>query len=274
MTVFHCFRDSKCEWDKGLRDFAEQFNTTFNTEYSLSKCLDVSDSTQNQPEVLLESTGDKCMVIECKKIVYPPNYFKNHRLQHQFFENFKEAFQLQLKPKIPLDIYEIAVHRNSIFQRTERKASVIANQIVNDILNHLETFLISGKISADSPIPWYFRQLPSYERDEDTPESGLRVSFPQECRSYACSLSEARQEISNQLSRILKKVEIKFKNYSHCLKILVLEICGESFLIPEPDTIDDIINQATLPPNLDQIWLAEPDWISDLNYSITYRQVR
>ncbi|MBD2739304.1 hypothetical protein H6H03_36525 [Nostoc paludosum FACHB-159] len=57
MVSFHCLRDDKCEWRKGLRDFAIQFNETFGKDYSLSKFLDISEKgskqSTKQPEVLL-----------------------------------------------------------------------------------------------------------------------------------------------------------------------------------------------------------------------------
>ena len=63
MVSFHCFRDGKCEWNKGLKDFANQFNETYGKDYSLSKCLDISKKETKQPEVLLEASGDQPMVI-------------------------------------------------------------------------------------------------------------------------------------------------------------------------------------------------------------------
>lgn len=127
MGSFRCFRDGKCEWTKGLQDFTFQFNEAFGKDYSLSKCLDVSDDkTRKQPEVLLEFPGDKPMVIECKKIVYPPNYYKNHRYFHNFFDDFRASYEEKLKPQLHKDVYQICINENALYESSKRNLPKIS----------------------------------------------------------------------------------------------------------------------------------------------------
>ncbi|RCJ16216.1 hypothetical protein A6S26_33725 [Nostoc sp. ATCC 43529] len=142
MVSFHCLRDDKCEWRKGLRDFAIQFNETFGKDYSLSKFLDISEKgskqSTKQPEVLLEAPGDKPMVIECKKIVYPPKYYERHRHFHKFFKYFNDSYNRDLKHILPQNIYEIGINENALYQNKEQKLPLISNQIVAHVLQHIE----------------------------------------------------------------------------------------------------------------------------------------
>lgn len=110
--TFQCFRDGKCEWRKGLCDFTEQFNGKFNKKYRLSKCLDIpgnNNENKPQPEVLLEANNEPSIVIECKKIVCPGNYFENHRKWHTFYDDFSRCFQKRLKGVLPDARYVLTI---------------------------------------------------------------------------------------------------------------------------------------------------------------------
>lgn len=271
MGSFRCFRDGKCEWTKGLQDFTFQFNEAFGKDYSLSKCLDVSDDkTRKQPEVLLEFPGDKPMVIECKKIVYPPNYYKNHRYFHYFFDDFRASYKEKLKPQLHKDMYQICINENALYESTKRNLPKISEQIVAHILSHLETFTTSNEISSDQPISWCFCRVPLIERDNSY-ESGLILAGSGRSRLAASNTVEAKEVIARKLLSIYSDTEQKFQGYADYLKILILEICGDNLSIPAPDAIVEIVNNANIPPNIDQIWLADPQ--DESENLITYHQI-
>ncbi|MEH2157607.1 hypothetical protein [Nostoc sp.] len=272
MVSFHCLRDNKCEWEKGLRDFAIQFNEAFGKDYSLSKCLDISKRDSKQPEVLLEASGDKPMVIECKKIVYPPKYYEQHRHFHKFFQYFSDSYNRDLKPVLTQDVYEIGINENALYQNKEQKLPSISNQIVAHVLQHIEDFYVSNQICSAEPIPWCFRQVPENERDDESYKSGLRLSGSAKSLSYQFDkLAEAEEEIAKQLTKNLSQTDKKFQEYANCLKILVIEICGDILSIPAPEVIASIIENASIPPSVDQIWLADPQ--DDAESIISYHQI-
>lgn len=70
---------------------------------------------------------------------------------------------------------------------------------------------------------------------------------------------------------IYSDTEQKFQGYADYLKILILEICGDNLSIPAPDAIVKIVNSANIPPNIDQIWLADPQ--DESENLITYHQI-
>jgi hypothetical protein len=270
MVTFTCFRDGKCEWDKGLRDFASQFNNRFSKDYSLSKCLDISGQNGKQPEVLLESSGNKSMVIECKKIVYPPDYYEKHQRFHKFRDYFRISYEQILKPKLKEDIYEIWINKDDLYTIPEKRLNEISEQIVRQILDQLETFTRLDEISSDQPISWHFRRG---ERDNHY-ESGLILNILGKSGDTAFDTEKAEAEIEIQLVERLLNTEEKFQGYENCLKILILEICGDILSIPSIDTIVEIVNNANIPHNIDQIWLADPEDAEDEPKNlITYHQI-
>lgn len=272
MVSFHCLRDDKCEWGKGLRDFAIQFNEAFGKDYSLSNCLDISKRDSKQPEVLLEALGNKPMVIESKKIVYPADYYKKHRHFHDFFKSFESFYVRNLKPVLSQDIYEIGINENALYQNNKQKLPLICKQIVSHVLQHIEEFHIYNKISSTEPIPWCFRRVPENERDDESYKSGLWLSGSAKPLLYRFeTLTEAEEEIAKELAKHLSITDIKFKDYANCLKILVIEICGDILSIPAPEVIVEIIENATIPSSVDQIWLADPQ--DEVESIIIYHQI-
>jgi hypothetical protein len=64
--MFWCLPPSgKCEW-ANLKAFAEEINSTIGIQYRLSKCLDISDSSKPQPEILLEVQGNSAWLLSAK----------------------------------------------------------------------------------------------------------------------------------------------------------------------------------------------------------------
>jgi|GEM_PF-6311262 len=270
MVSFHCFRDDKCEWRKGLKDFAIQFNEAFAKDYSLSKCLDISKRGSKQPEVLLEASGHQSMVIECKKIVYPHDYYKKHQHFHDFFDCFYYYYKRDLEPILSQDMYEICINQNALYKHNKRKLDSISNQIVTHVLQHIEQFRVSNEISLAEPIPWGFRRFPDIESDDESYKSGLKLTTSAEPLSYNYNY-KVEEDIAKQLAKHLANADVKFKEYANCLKILVIEICGDIWSLPLPEEIVEIIKNATIPPSVDQIWLADPE--DDAESIITYHQI-
>ena len=88
--VFSCFPpQTDCEW-ANLRDFVIRFNQDHGTKYDKKECLD-KDTTRKQPEVLLKAPGERDIVIECKSVVWPADYFRNHDLRAPHWRSFVQV---------------------------------------------------------------------------------------------------------------------------------------------------------------------------------------
>jgi hypothetical protein len=223
---FTCFRDGSCEWLKGLRNFAHQFNEEFGKSYSLSECLDVSDSSRKQPEVLLESSGDRSMVIECKKLVCPPNYYENHRKLHQAFSRLRELYITHLKQHISNKKHELWLDKNDFFELKPRKVSETIEQIVKHIKKNLEDLKENREISLTKPIKWTFRE------SDDDEQGSINLSYMQYSSTPSFDPEKIEKEVKKQVTKYLKSASGKFETYDECLKILVVELCGDTWQLP------------------------------------------
>src|SRR5690242_10980821 len=92
--------DGKCEWAT-LRNFVGQYNMIRGTTYTRSRCLDIEERNQSQPELLLESPSDEPMVVERKILVWPPDFFKYRRTEHDVFNQL----QAQVQPHFQDNLY-------------------------------------------------------------------------------------------------------------------------------------------------------------------------
>lgn len=269
MTSFHCINDSKCEWLNGLQAFAVQFNEKFGKDYSLSECLDISgDKNRKQPEVLLEFSGHQPMVIERKRIVYPPDYYQKHRIFHDFWNHFRASYYKKLEPQLQKDIYEICISHDSLCTYAKRGGlAKVSSSIVEHIINQIETLNISDVISSDVPIPWSFYRVIDSDLSNET---GLRIFCQINIERSISDLENAKEGIGNQFSKQLSEANEKFQGYEDCLKVLILEICGNIFSMPSFEDILSIINAANISPSIDQIWLGLADPQDESGESIIY----
>lgn len=264
--MFTCFRDGKCEWLKGLKDFTSQFNEEFGENYDLSQCLDISDSSKKQPEVLLESSGSVPMVIECKKIVCPPDYYKNHRTFHDVFSCLQNLYREKLEPKLKNGAYRLWIEKDDLYKIKKKDILKVLSQILDQIEHNIKVFEKHQRITGKIPVAWCFELV-----NDDEYESGIGLSCMQYRDTPSINWPNIEKEVSDQIQKYLKSASAKFKPYNDCLKVLVVELCGDIWSLPLPDQLGMIINSMAIPSEVDQIWLAIPE--DEIESQITYCQM-
>ncbi len=270
--TFTCFRDGKCEWNKGLYLFAEQFNEKFGTNYTLNKCLDVAQENRNrpQPEVLLiDDDNEKSMVVECKKIVYPENFYEEHRKLHTFHDVFSTLFNQQFQSLLPEAIYEICINK-TLYQFKELD---IQEKVVVPILKYIKKAISNYSLSKNrvgniKPILWTFYQLPDCYCEPDEVGFGVRTYFSMDLLSSHINPENYDKFMIQKLQKYLNSASQKFKDYKESIKILIIELCGD-FMLIDPQRFAEICRTISKPELVDQIWLAV-----DNEDTINYFQVR
>jgi hypothetical protein len=203
------------------------------------------------------------MVIERKAIVWPPNYLKYHRSEH----DFGDCFVSQVSPLFQDNAYLLEIDTKHL-RGNKAHLQRLAQQIAKMVIARQAQIIETGAIYSSRPIRWCFRQVQEYERDSDTPEKGVGVAWLSEDKNDEAE--KAQQGIAVILDGFLNRVSLKFANYPDCLRIFVLEAYGD---LTDND-IEQSVQNAALPQNVDQIWLAEPKWISETDFEVAYRQVR
>ena len=277
--MFWCLpSNNKCEWFT-LEGFVKHFNIASGTRYHLVDCLDVFDRTKHQPEVLLEDGENKCMVIERKGFPWPSDYIRFHQLEHEFMDHFTSI----VTPIFQNDVYLLGISAKHL-RNSKKQVRSIAQQIAEAVLDRQEQILGTGQVVSTQPIPWRFWRLSELECDENTPKRGVGVMINdpwimlQDLQSHILeipdenALMEIRQTIRKKLEDLLGKVVPKFKNYPSCLRVLLLEIYGDNLSL-DFISIDEIIQTVDLPLPIDQVWIAEPEWISEVDFKVVYRQI-
>lgn len=272
--IFSCFPpQTDCEW-ANLRAFVIRFNQDHGTEYVKTECLD-KDTTRKQPEVLLEAAGERDIVIECKSVVWPSDYFQNHDNEHHMgnylFKSVGAAFRDAA--------YQLTIREDSLAGKKQSEVGEYAERIAQEISSRA-TDAKSRGIGSSEPIPWSFRPLGSHEIDEGDPSTGIRFvtlgrsTLGMDHPALLQEFEAAKAGYAEEFQRTLERAAPKFEEYADCLKMLLVRFCGEGSGILSEDDVLEIIKSATLPNLIDQVWLAQEDWVSEYDYEIAWLQVR
>ena len=273
--VLCCFPPStKCEWSH-LRGFVDQFNKANKKTYSRAACLDVDERQTKQPELLLEADGEKPIVIEHKSIVWPPDYFSDHHNEHLLGDRVRRT----LGTFFADSAYGLEVYESSLKSKTKKEIEKIAEQIARVIMSDSSLAKTNKGVSGTEPIPWRFHALSPMERED----AGLKTGFVTTTSSASSSdgLSDilsgdedAKAGYRSQFERAAANASEKFDGYSHCLKFLLVQFHGDDYFTVDEEHLIEIIRSAEMPETIDQVWLAEPEWVNDDEIELTWRHVR
>lgn len=265
---FTCFRPSgNCEWHS-IKGFVDYYNAQFNTKYELSKCLDVMDRDNRQPEVLLASSGCPDMVVERKLMVWPLDYYKYHRTEHDFGNHLSaiigDAFRASL---FCLEINVVHLRGN------KQHIKGFAEDIARDVLANRDYILATGKYAAKSPFPWYIRRAYEDERNSEVQDNGIIINFNElgaedEYEEWV----QAHPMIKDKLEGVLENARLKFLTHGNCLRVLLIELCGDGIAL-NPGVINELVGEVVVPAEIDQIWLFEPDYVSDDDWVPSFTKV-
>ena len=267
---------SKCEWSR-LRPFVEEYNRTYGTSYYLEACLDVANRETPEPEWLLKSRvkGERPMVIEHKSVVWPNKHLANHSNEHVIADRVRGF----LKGPYGDSLHLLTLKANDLKGQRQETVRQWADEIAGAILANEDRARSLGGIRALEPIPWRFRPLPPRERHDDAPRAGVEVQIEGEWigLSRSCDSSEdlatAMVGFAHALQGVAHQCVPKFEKYGHCIRLLLLQFYGEDSLWMEEDA-KEIIRSAHLPISIDQVWLGEPEWVSEDDYEICWSLAR
>ncbi len=272
--VFSCFPpQTDCEW-ANLRAFVIRFNHDHGTEYVRTACLD-KDTTKKQPEVLLQASGERDVVIECKSVVWPTDYFRDHDNEHRIGDRLFKSLGDMFRDAS----YQLTISEESLDGKKQSEVAQYAERIAQEISSR-QTDAKSRGIGSSEPIPWSFRPLGPHEIDDGDPKTGIRFvilgqsTLGSDHSELLREYEAAKVGYAEEFQRTLEKAAPKFEEYTDSLKMLLVMFCGEGSSILSEDDVLEIIKSVTLPRLIDQVWLAQEDWVSEYNYEIAWLQVR
>ena len=175
--------------------------------------------------------------------------------------------------------YQLTISEDSLSGKKQSEVAQDAELIAREISSRQADAKSHG-IDSSEPIPWSFRPLGSHEIDECDHATGIRLvtlgrsTLGRDHSELLQEFETAKVGYAEEFQRTLEKAAPKFEEYAYCLKMLLVRFCGEGSSILSEDDVLEIIESATLPHLIDQVWLAQEDWVSEHNYEIEWLQVR
>ena len=263
--MFWCTPAGNCERHQ-LLGLVVRYNDLFEKSYAISACLDVENRDEPEPELLLEAPGETSIVIEHKTVAWPKRYHREHHNEHVIADDLHALLDESYQD----DFYVLTLWAKSLAgQRTlyvKHWAQQIADTVSFDEPNSKSVGGIHGLI----PIPWNFRPADEFDRNYDSPDTGIEVRIFEDSpplldpSGWLESEAEAVRGYKSELERLATNCEAKFAKYANCLRVLALQFYGYVWSLSEHG-IADAINSAELPDCIDQVWLGQPDWIDEAN---------
>ena len=268
--MFHCSPpQGKCEWVH-LRDFVAHFNTSHGPRYIRSRCLDVENSSEKEPEVLLEAPACVPVVIERKSVVWPKGHISDHSKEH----HLDEILFGRLRGRFRDAPYRITFNEVSLKGKKKKEIEAIAEQISGTVLSNLPMAKSQSGIGSSLPVPWHLIPISHWERDETYPEVGLGIFF--ESEGFQADTRDKilpKKGYAQRFKREAKNAAEKFAKYDYCIKLLLVQFYGDGSVWLGDEEIIKIIQSAKLPTLIDQVWVAWEDWVSEYDYEIAWKRV-
>jgi len=215
------------------------------------------------------------MVIEHKTVIYPPNAPELWRMQHRF----SYSVMKRLSPYFRDALYTLSINAESL-RKTRIVVDSLLDEIVGTILAEQDQIRQLGRIRSKSQISWSFRRILEEKIIADTPQFGVIVDiscsydpFEEEVEIIRRRYDDALRGISDIFIKRLQDTTKKFFAYPNAQRVMVVQFhTDESVLVTDEDVIK-MIQETQIPPTIDEIWIANPEWISQEEFEIAYSRL-
>lgn len=259
MVFFAPPLNSKCEW-RDLQGFIRQYSAENGLELVDKICLDVENRSKVEPELLLKYSTGKIVVIERKSIVWPEN-FLSEEANGWLLANELEA---KIGKHFADQAYELHLSASALRGKSKKQVRTIADLMVGKIIPYLEVATSEGGLGSKEPFPWWLGQACDFDDDPTTPKQGIGVIISDSAdRFYDRKLREAAKvEYESRFQKAAISAAKKLAQYPDAVKIFVVQFHGYSDLIFRDDLLN-MIKLSTLPSEIDEIWYADEEPISE-----------
>lgn len=87
-------------------------------------------------------------------------------------------------------------------------------------------------------------------------------------------MEKARAGCASEFERSAQAAAEKFAKNTHCLKLFLVQFCGDGSAWLQDEDVVELIKSAHLPVVIDQVWIACPEWVSEHEHAVTWEQIR
>ena len=264
--MFSCLPHSnEHEWCN-LTGFVSQYSELHGKAYSVVAFPERENRNTKEPEVLLKVPGEKVRIaIERKSVVQPldDRHMAKHRNEHYLFDGFLE--QLTSRGYDCTDtVYCLEVHERDLTDRRQKEVPKIAERLAAVVMRNWARINESFQgIGGATPIPWRFRVLPSEERDFDDPEDGIvfKVNLISTLMGSPEWIAEERLAYAKEFERQAASAADKFVQYPDCRKLFLVQFFGDILGGVGDEEIIEMTKSARLPEAIDEVWVAQLEWV-------------
>ncbi len=163
--------------------------------------------------------------------------------------------------------------------KKKREVGRFAEQIADIVFSNQITAKSPRGIGNQEPVPWRFRPILPHERDETVHGTGISLVVNEETETSEPSetrelIETARVVYASEFERSARATADEFAKYSHCEKLFLVQFCGHGSDWLQNEDIVEIIKSAQLPGEIDQVWLASPEWVSEYDHIVAWEHIR
>ena len=218
-----CLPESgRCE-RRLLEPFVVFLNRLEGASYQHTACLDIEKRNSPQPEALYEDqNGGLPLVIERKSFVWPRDYAKRHKADHDLADGVMEAVGSALTDAP----YLLTVNSGSILSRQHIR--VFAAQLSEWVTQYRDVLTEGSTWIELCGVRFQIRKQDPCERDDDDPKTGLGLSFETQG-----DLQHAHERLGLEADRLLEAAALKCAEYSGMRSVLLIDPIGDAQYFPD-----------------------------------------
>lgn len=296
--LFSCVPETGgCEW-AFLKVFVARLNTELGTNYVRTACLDVEKRNEKMPEILLEAPGLPPMVVESKVVAWPEDYCRRHSNFHNFANHFAKRLRSR-STGFNGSRFKLRIHEDTLDGMVLRQVRSLADDLALQV--HASEGEANGRkgVGGDKPVSWHFGLGRPEEWGEPASSCGISVETvgkfepDWECENLEIDdeeslwrLIEARNQaqearrlnavegFSCKLDEAIENARRKFEKFDGHKRLLLLSFVGDSSSGVIDEDLIGIVVAAQLPEEIDEMWVAYHNWISEWDYEFAWKRMR
>ena len=296
--LFSCVPDTGgCEWAK-LEDFVAQLNSELGAEYERTACLDVEERNAKMPEVLLEAPGSPPLVVESKVVAWPEDYCRRHECCHTFVNCFVGSL-LRTSTGFNSSPYKLSIHEDALDGMRLHQVISLADELARQVHAREDEAKSTKGARGSQPIAWHFGPRNPEEWGEPTSSRAIMVETQGSLEPVWVSremkvtdeeslllLVETRNQaeearrltalkgIAGGLDEAIERAKGKFEQFDGHTRLLLLTFVGDSSNGISNEDLSELVAAAELPPEIDEVWVAYHNWISQWDYDFAWKRMR
>lgn len=232
-----------------------EINALEGRNYVATECLDQSERSAPMPEVLyLDEVAGAEMVIERKSLIWPRDYARLHSSMHSLADMLTQ--QLRWLGNRPVTVI---LELEQVVPKKQLRATVdsIAGSLREAFAKGLETGGASIR-QARGRYHWTVRSASDRDFCEE-PRSGPVVGWSEPDFDYdnlIDDLARVAVGVEEEIERLLKPLEAKFRQFTSARRIVALEPYGQLSAMPT-DWVRERLAAIRIPEVADEVWWCD-----------------